>query len=139
MRRDLADYAPNIVRILQCPSTWKKYWVWGHCSYGPNSFLTGMDNHYIAHQNYVMPLRFTHPLAEAHRDRLAVVAESIAYNQIMPRWNAVNIWDWLHLQRRNYLVADGNIIDIAIDGPMFFFTAYKNDTERWAYNNHNGI
>lgn len=116
--------APHaMMKVLQCPSTWGKFAIWGYASYAINANLS---NEYSAATFLAWPNRIDAPqLAMRHTD-LVLFGESIAYNQIIPSWNGVRIYDYLHSQRRSYAMADGRVIETTAQNGSYVMGYYRN-------------
>jgi prepilin-type processing-associated H-X9-DG protein len=72
-----------------------------------------------------------------------LIAESITGNNILPNWNAVNLYSFLHQRQRNYLFADGHVEscpDPAYFGAQRKFIQFRktDNCELWWFNTHNG-
>jgi prepilin-type N-terminal cleavage/methylation domain-containing protein/prepilin-type processing-associated H-X9-DG protein len=97
-----------MMKVLQCPSTWKAFEMWGYNSYGINQNITNESSIFTFLQ---WPVRLEGSKVQLRQSELPLVAESIAYNQILPVWNAVPLYPFLHVQRRNYVFGDGHVAD----------------------------
>jgi prepilin-type N-terminal cleavage/methylation domain-containing protein/prepilin-type processing-associated H-X9-DG protein len=103
-----AFYAPNFIRLLQCPSTYNKFHMWGPASYGMNEIMMSVNSQWTVHNAVARPMPLQHALAIKHGPSIPIFADSVATNMILPNWNAVNLFDLLHLRMRNYVFLDGH-------------------------------
>jgi prepilin-type N-terminal cleavage/methylation domain-containing protein/prepilin-type processing-associated H-X9-DG protein len=113
-----ANTPPKVMKIFQCPSTWNKFQMWGPSSYGPNQYVVTQEDPTLTWRNFQWPLRLSDPLMNKVGSDLVLVSESVAYDLIIEHWNAVKMYDWMHLQQRNYLLADGHVESMA--DPIYF-------------------
>lgn len=124
-----------MMKVLQCPSTWRAFEMWGYNSYAINVNLTNepstavtidypnrLDSRQLAMRHFEVPL----------------YAESVGYNQIVPTWNAVRIYDYLHQQRRNFVMTDGHVVEVERQTGTFLMGYYKTGLTFTGRNNHAG-
>ncbi len=117
--------SPNVVmKILQCPSTWNKITnYFGTNSYAPNARMTG----YYYDPAIYLPgtttydngakgaLKLNDPGVQRNLTRLFLTGESIAYNQTLASnadysvTNRLTLYDYLHLKKRGFAMADGHV------------------------------
>jgi prepilin-type N-terminal cleavage/methylation domain-containing protein len=110
-------WPPERIRILQCPSTYPDLGVWAPCSYGPNYFFTfRRHNDEIAwgtawwgSQFVDIPPRLTDPRVTRRASEFVLVAESLAYDWIVPNWNAKVIGNYLHRRTRGFVFVDAHV------------------------------
>jgi len=144
---NIAAWAPNQMPVLQCPSTFDQFDVWGECSYAANAFFTYTRDYGTAEQTAYAwwldrdlegAVKIGDLRVESHGSNFILAGESMAGNQIIPSWNAVRLYNYLHLGTRNYVFVDGHV-----EGSDFTVTDYvigvKNSkATRTGRNNHNG-
>jgi prepilin-type N-terminal cleavage/methylation domain-containing protein/prepilin-type processing-associated H-X9-DG protein len=125
----------KLIKLFQCPSTFNKYILWGPNSYGPNYFV--MTSYCSLSAGYTWPVKIT----DRKATELVLVAESLAWNQVIQKWNAFDLYDYLHLKQRNFLLADGHVDSIAdprtFNSPRKLFAYFQSGVqtcERWGYN-----
>jgi type II secretory pathway pseudopilin PulG len=140
-------YAPYVVDVLKCPSRGDrmsdKPYSWDMASYAPNKFLTALNNTADDFKGYTFqPMKIS---MARDPSSLVMAAESVVPNQIVPIWQAANIFLYLHRARPNYLLADGHTEAAGVkellrnplatpQHPRFMFLK----TEKPAWSNKNG-
>lgn len=141
------QFAARVMPVFQCPSTYEQFWIWGYASYGPNVRVTSIVAPYTpasvggawwSDKMQEGAMSLAHPLAQKHQSEFVLAAESVAANQIMPSWNAVRLYNYLHLKERNYLFLDGHVAGSDWTGPNFAMYPRNDGKIRWQRNNHNG-
>lgn len=136
-------WAPKVLDVLRCPSTYGRIQVWGFVSYGANRFLIQEDNPADNWKGYA----YSQPLTRL-RAETVLAAESIAGNQVIFHWRHQEKQDiswYAHRDSRNYVLADGHAETIL--NPMlsssarrFVFTSHRtNGKSFWGYVNHGGL
>jgi prepilin-type N-terminal cleavage/methylation domain-containing protein/prepilin-type processing-associated H-X9-DG protein len=123
------------MRVLQCPSTYAAFEMWGYNSYGINQNLTNEPSIFTTLQ---WPVALDAPKVRYRHSELMVLGESIAYNQVMPQWNAVALYPLLHLQQRNFAFADGHVANYPRQTASFLLGHFQNGTLQVGRNNHPG-
>jgi prepilin-type N-terminal cleavage/methylation domain-containing protein len=108
-----AFYAPNFIRLLQCPSTFNQFLMWGPSSYGMNEILMVPNSGWTIHNAVDKPMPLKHNLAIKHTPDIPMFADSVAVNMILPNWNLVNLFTYLHLEQRDYVFLDGHAAGLA--------------------------
>ena len=88
------------------------------------------------------------PYVMHNSSEFAMVGESIRRGLLMPSWFATRLFPNLHLDRRNYLFADGHVESTEPwpEGKQFVLgqhsewaqSVHDRDREVWARNNHFG-
>ena len=135
-----ANRPDRMMKIFQCPSTWNRFQMWGPCSYGANFFMTG-PYPAAASPGFMWPLKLTGPQANQKAASLVLVGESVAWNSVLQKWNAVSLYDYLHVKQRNFLLADGHVE--SVPDPTFFTASKKlfayqrqglSNCEWWGFN-----
>ena len=109
-----AKYAPKIMPVLQCPSTYDKFKtnIWGPPTYGINKYFTAQNKTGDDFQGYFQPQFFMSPQAIRRHSDLAIMSESLYASQIIPCWRGGvfnNLFDVGHLHTLNYLMGDGHV------------------------------
>lgn len=109
-----AKYAPKIMPVLQCPSTYDKFKVniWGPPTYGPNKYFTAQNKTGDDFQGYFQPQFFMSSQAIRRHSDLAIMSESLSATQIFPYFRGSVFNDLFavgHLNRLNYLMGDGHV------------------------------
>ena len=139
------DYPPSYVPVLQCPSRGNKISVdpfsQDLASYGPNLYLTSIPTS-TNWREPVHPLRYS---TSPHISKLAVFAESIYGNQIIPRWNGIQLFKYVHMKTSNYLLGDGHVEDqryqdlLPFGSVKPYFLTDDKYGEQWDAFNNKGI
>jgi prepilin-type N-terminal cleavage/methylation domain-containing protein/prepilin-type processing-associated H-X9-DG protein len=115
--------APHaMMKVMQCPSTWRAFEMWGYASYAINVNLT---NETTPATFVAYPCRLDSPQMAMRHHEVVLFGESIAYNQILPAWNGVVLYDHLHQKRRNYAMADGHVVDTIAQNGSYLMGYYK--------------
>ncbi len=109
-----AKYAPKIMPVLQCPSTYDKFKtnIWGPPSYGPNKYFTAQNNTGDDFKGYFEPQFFMSSQAIRRHEDLLIMSESLSATQIIPCWRGGvfnNLFEVGHLHTLNYLMGDGHV------------------------------
>lgn len=134
-------YAPLVMPVLQCASTYKKYNVWGTPTYAPNKFFTAQNAPGDDFKGFFQPQQFLSNMTNGKLSDLMIFSESLSGNSIVPSWNngKYNLFTIAHTQRLNYLLGDGHVEPAKIYEKTFImlFTtnpsfATKNRNEVWA-------
>jgi prepilin-type N-terminal cleavage/methylation domain-containing protein/prepilin-type processing-associated H-X9-DG protein len=123
------------IKVLQCPSTYRAFEMWGYNSYGINYNITLEKSIFTTLQ---WPVSLDSPKVRNRTSEFPLLAESVSYNMILPMWNAVRLYDHLHLQRRNYAFADGHVADTGKQQGNFLMGHFQNGTLLFGRNNHAG-
>jgi prepilin-type N-terminal cleavage/methylation domain-containing protein/prepilin-type processing-associated H-X9-DG protein len=125
----------QMIKVLQCPSTYKAFEMWGYNSYGINYNVTLERSNFTTLQ---WPVSLDSPKVRNRPSELVLIGESVSYNMILPMWNAVRLYDHLHLQRRNYAFADGHVADSGKQQGSYLMGHFQNGTLLFGRNNHQG-
>lgn len=113
----LATWPPEQMKVLQCQSTYGYTTMWTKQSYGPNSFLTQLRNNdqykptafaWWTTQQLDVPPRIDGTKLRPGPSFFVLTGESVAANSLLPSWNALHMYTYLHLQRRSFSFADGH-------------------------------
>lgn len=142
-----ANWGPKVLKVLQCPSTFGKYSVWGHNSYGSNLYTSTQEYPAAAFKGYEWPVRLTDPRAARNYTSFMLYAESFATGQIITRWSGNrNLYDYLHMRTLGYALADGHVEHRRPADAWYFLTganlsawANKNGSELWGRVNNAGF
>lgn len=134
-------YAPLVMPVLQCASTYKKYNLWGTPTYAPNKFFTAQNVTPDDFKGYFQPQKFMSTQTAGKLSNLLIFSESLGGPQIIPVWgtNQNNLFTIAHTKRLNYLLGDGHVEPAKVYEKTFLlhFTtnstyATKNRNEVWA-------
>jgi prepilin-type N-terminal cleavage/methylation domain-containing protein/prepilin-type processing-associated H-X9-DG protein len=139
-------WPPHVMKVLQCPSTFRKTTIWADQSYGPNYFFTAKrDNDQWRDTAYAWwldryldgPTRLHDPRVERQASRFLLTGESVSYNWLLPSWNAMRLYDFLHAKRRVFTFVDGHA---EATGPdvTYVVAVLNNQTYAIGRNNHPG-
>lgn len=126
-----ALWAPKIMPVLQCPSTYKKYSVWGFNSYGSSRYVMTQPGAAAAAMialvhHWEWPLRLGNPRAERRSSQLLLFGESFSTGTIITKWSGGrNLYDYAHLRTLNYALADGHVESRKPDSAWYVLT-YRN-------------
>ncbi len=144
----------NMMKVFQCPSTYKKYNWNGYTSYGPNSNITSIrlrTDIGIAkiYWNVVAetPLKLTSPVPERYPNRFILTGESISFSGLVPSTvtpTNPRLYDYLHLRRRGFVFLDGHVDMLAAPTGVIpnefnlVLGAYKDGNPFYGRNNNIG-
>lgn len=123
------------MKVLRCPSTWAQFEMWGYNSYAINVNLTNEESTLTT---LFWPVRLTQTRMMMRQNELVLLSESVGYNQIVPTWNAVRIFDFLHADKRNFVFADGHVEETQKQQGTFLMGYYKSGLTLSGRNNHAG-
>ena len=101
---NLPNWAPKVMPVLQCPSTFGKFSVWGWNSYGSNMFPTTIVNPAAAFKDYEWPIRLSHPVALKNGSDFVLFSESVAVGMLITCWNMC-LYDYLHMRAANCAIS----------------------------------
>ncbi len=142
----LTNWAPRMIKVMQCPTTYGKVTIWEEGSYGPNSFLTqARDNDQYKAGAYAWwldraldgPVRLDDTRIGARHNDLIIAGESVARDWLLPSWNAVRLYDNLHVRQRVFSFLDGHVA--SSDPTVLYVTGYANAGYAMeGRNNHGG-
>ncbi len=113
----LTTWAPRVIKSLQCPSTYGKLIMWENGCYGPNTnFTQSRDNAAAKTTAYAWwtdrfldePLRLDDARLGNRVNSTILASESVARGQMLPSWNALKLYDFLHVKRRVFVFLDGH-------------------------------
>jgi prepilin-type N-terminal cleavage/methylation domain-containing protein/prepilin-type processing-associated H-X9-DG protein len=135
----LPSWAPHVLRILQCPTTYRYINIWGTCSYAPNMFFTLKRTNdqfkfsapawWLA-QYVDGPVRMNDPKVLKRAVEFILAGESVAPNQIMPSWWEMRLMPNLHRKTRNFVFVDGHVE--ASKPPVQYVLFISNGSNQWA-------
>jgi prepilin-type N-terminal cleavage/methylation domain-containing protein/prepilin-type processing-associated H-X9-DG protein len=125
----------KMMKVLQCPSTYAAFEMWGYNSYGINQNITNEASIFTTLQ---WPMSLDSARVRNRPSEVPLIGESVSYNMILPMWNAVRLYDHLHLQRRNYAFADGHVTDFRKQEANLLMGHFQNGTLLFGRNNHPG-
>jgi len=123
-----SNYAPRIMKLLQCPSTYTKTGVWGPATYGTNFYMTSTASSGTLFKGYEHPMRMNHKKAQENITDHLLMADSYSLTSIIVGWNDASLDLYLHLTASNYLLADGHIEQAPRDTARYFLTAANRST-----------
>jgi prepilin-type processing-associated H-X9-DG protein/prepilin-type N-terminal cleavage/methylation domain-containing protein len=125
----------KMMKVLQCPSTFGKFSIFGVNSYAINVNFTNEPSNLTT---VFYPARLDSRQIAMRHVETVIYGESTAYNQIVPCWNAAVLYDHLHMGRRNYAMADGHVQQVEIKTGNFVMGYYKDGSILMGRNNHAG-
>src|SRR4029079_2141534 len=112
------NWAPDKMKLLQCPSTYPSVLMWGTACYAPNYFFTlkrDADQYkpsaywWWASQYLDGPVKVTDPRVLRRGTEFILAGESMAADWLIPSWNAMHLFNYLHAYKRNFLFVDGHV------------------------------
>jgi prepilin-type N-terminal cleavage/methylation domain-containing protein/prepilin-type processing-associated H-X9-DG protein len=112
------NWAPDKVKLLQCPSTYPSVLMWGTACYAPNYFFTlkrDADQYkpsaywWWASQYLDGPVKVTDPGFCAAGPSSSSPARAWPPIGSIPSWNAMHLFNYLHAYKRNFLFVDGHV------------------------------
>lgn len=138
-----SKYAPLVMPVLQCASTYKKYNIWGTPTYAPNKYFTAQNLAADDFKGFFQPQQFMSTQTAGKLSDLLIFSESLGGNNIVPAMVGggvkSNLFMIAHAQRLNYLLGDGHVEPAKLYEKTFLmlFTtipsyATKNRNEVWA-------
>ena len=132
----LATWPPEQLKVFQCQSTYGFTTMWTKQSYGCNSFLTQLRNSdqykptayaWWLTQQLDVPPRIDGAKLRPGPSQFLLTGESVAANQLLPSWNALRMYVYLHLQQRTFSFADGHA---EASGPTTQYAVYINNSNQ---------
>jgi prepilin-type N-terminal cleavage/methylation domain-containing protein/prepilin-type processing-associated H-X9-DG protein len=141
----IPTWAPRAIKLMQCPTTFGKATVWEEGSYGPNSFLTQYrdnDQYKSSAYSWWLDRALDGPVRLDDRritrqNELIIAGESVARDWLLPSWNAVRLYDNLHLKQRVFSFLDGHVA--SSEPQVLYVTGYANAGYAMeGRNNHGG-
>ena len=139
-------WGPDAVRLFQCPSTYPAMYMWGTSSYGANYFFTTKrvfdqyrDSAYAWWLDRPIdgPVKLTHPKVLSRGSEFVVAAESVHPSMLLPSWNALHMFDYLHCKLRNFVFVDGHV-EASAPPQMYAIYILNSGQIMMGRNNHAG-
>ncbi len=144
------DHHPaRVLKVYQCPSTWKRIVIWGPASYGSNIYLTSNESTSALASYFwkaVWPMHIDRGRALNNATSLVFTSESITYSGIVQLgYNPVqDLYQYLHAGQRTYSISDGHVETrrdpMFFKGdPLFFLKVRARGNEGWGFNTGYGF